>query len=1677
MSVLDSVSLYVCIAMTKYFTNINSTALKKPTLAVLLASFFIGIVTKGYSQETPLKIQSTPRQKGQLKNYQRCFTMEAMEEAIKKDPTLPEKWRLEGERQYQLYLQRQQQGNQRVARVEAAPTIIPVVFHLVDAAATLNGISDRDIIEQVEILNRDYGGNKLDQYLSVIPPEIAARVGRINLKFVLARRDPSGALTNGIERKANATPDHVSIKSSASGGLDAWDVTKYLNVWCGTFSGSDAGLLGISTFPFTTGQGAQGVVIAISTLPYAGNTSRSYYPDFAEGATLSHEIGHYFYLYHTFGDSPSCNNNDFQIQSGWPLPLGAGPEGDDSPMQKGTASSNFVFGNPSMNYKDGCAVEAFGMMYGCFMNYFDDRAMFMFSDGMRKRVEGCINLYRPGLLTTNGATPPSAVTDAFMVNVSPRGLPERRSYIVNNTPFQAIVRNNGTTNLNSVTINVAMDGGAPVATTFPVTLTPGTDTTLSLAAISGTAGNHTLVVFTSGPNGATDNFLYNDTLRSYIHIHGGTTTLPLSEGFTSGTFPPPGWLIANPNGDPNNTWKIDGASGFTAAGSAFFDNYNINQIGTLDDLITPAIDLGSAGGAVLTFRVANAVYDDVDVSTWDGLEVYVSGNGGKTYSLAYKKTGIHLTTVPATTDAFTASPAEPTKWREETIGLTPYMIAGQKMIIKFRNTNAFGNNTYLDDIKINAISFNDAQVSTIISPANGSTTVCAPTTPVVTIKNLGSLTLTSATINVQLNGVLVGTQAWTGSLVNGASTNVTLSSVPITPIVGSNTLKIYTTLPNGVADEIAANDTATSVFIRTNGINLPVVEGFESTAFPPAGWSISPATGSTWQRANAGSASASSAKADFWNFNAGTTFTLTSPYINVAGESTVIVKFDIAHKKFNNLNDRLQVLVTNDCGVTFTTIYDKTSGAAGCTNCLATTTQGSNLADGGFVPNSPDNWRTDTIVLTGAILSTGNIQLRFVATSANGDNLYIDNIDIDRQYQRDISVSKINKPLNFECSNTVVPQVVVSNPGSQDISSYQVVYSIDGGSQQVLTITTPLTAGSSTTVTLPVSSTFSAGTHTITVFTRGPVALSGTGDEKTRNDTLTKTFTVKVLSPALLVEDFESPVSFPSPGWSIFDPNTNVTWQRTSPGYNSPNSAFIDNYDFDLRGQLDYIVSPPVNVTGADSIITTFDVAYKYYFDGSVSAFDSLAVVGSTDCGNTFTTVLFNRGGAQLAGPAGSSADPYTNPVTNDWQHYRVAAAGSVLSNGSLVLGYRNKNGFGNNMFIDNINVAALFKRDLEVVSIDKPKGIECTSGFTATVTVRNRGIETVTGFSIVYRIDNGILQTTNLTGINLVRGATMTVPLTPAVSALSPGPHNIIVYSINPVTVSGTGDMITANDTLRKDFGIPSTVPAPVTEGFESSTFPPPGWTVVNPDASITWAKANVGNNSASSAYINNYNYSTPGRIDELYSPIVSFTGVDSISLSFDLAAATYSYPGSTNIPLDTLQVLVSRDCGNTFTSIYKKWGIELQTLNAPNEAQPLEFFPSSPSQWRKETIDISTFAPDGPLQIVFRNTSNFENNIFIDNISLQTKTLPARIKNEGFLVLPNPFSSQFNVWHYQQPSNLRYISVYNSIGQLVWTKQFNTNAQKTETVDLTGMPAGIYVVQLTYSDKKSSSRKVVKY
>ena len=112
-----------------------------------------------------------------------------------------------------------------------------------------------------------------------------------------------------------------------------------------------------------------------------------------------------------------------------------------------------------------------------------------------------------------------------------------------------------------------------------------------------------------------------------------------------------------------------------------------------------------------------------------------------------------------------------------------------------------------------------------------------------------------------------------------------------------------------------------------------------------------------------------------------------------------------------------------------------------------------------------------------------------------------------------------------------------------------------------------------------------------------------------------------------------------------------------------------------------------------------------------------------------------------------------------------------------------------------------------------------------------------------------------------------------------------------------------------------------------------------------------------------------------------------------------------------------------------------------------------------------------------MFRLGANYENNIFIDDITLYTKVLPPALKERGLLILPTVNKGQFSVWHYQQPTTLQSVSVYNEVGQLVWRRQFRSNAEKWIAVNLQGQAAGTYFVRLTYQDaSRNLTQRIIK-
>jgi hypothetical protein len=277
--------------------------------------------------------------------------------------------------------------------------------------------------------------------------------------------------------------------------------------------------------------------------------------------------------------------------------------------------------------------------------------------------------------------------------------------------------------------------------------------------------------------------------------------------------------------------------------------------------------------------------------------------------------------------------------------------------------------------------------------------------------------------------------------------------------------------------------------------------------------------------------------------------------------------------------------------------------------------------------------------------------------------------------------------------------------------------------------------------------------------------------------------------------------------------------------------------------------------------------------------------------------------------------------------------------------------------------------------------------------------------------------------------------------------------------------------------FGVKNPVPLPVKEDFESTTFPPGNWNKVNPDNQNSWQKTNLAaRNGVSSIQMKNFDYTPAGQVDEFISPLMNYSNVDSVYLQFQLSASTFSFPGSTEIPLDTLEVLVSTDCGKSYVSVYKKWGAELQTLGNVNTGNPSEFIPRTQNQWRQEQINLTDLlGKSNTFLVSFRNTSNTENNIYIDDINIYTTVLPAKLKNNGYLISPNPFRNRFLLRHYPTAEKFKGLEIFNATGQKVYSNMISPGSGASSIdVNLGSLPAGVYMVRLLYTDKIVTERVI---
>lgn len=222
---------------------------------------------------------------------------------------------------------------------------IPVVVNVL-YRTTAENISQAQIQSQIDALNKDFNALNSD-YNTANNPYSSVRAN-VGISFVL-----DAVYRKSTTKTSWGTTD--SCKKTASGGMAPTSPTTKLNLWVATIGG---GILGYAQFPGGS-SATDGVVIDSK---YFGTTGTATYP-FNLGRTATHEIGHWMNLRHIWGDA-TCGNDQVS----------------DTPLHN-TAN----YGVPAVGHRSTCTGTPLEM-YMNYMDYTDDRGMYMFSNGQKSRM-------------------------------------------------------------------------------------------------------------------------------------------------------------------------------------------------------------------------------------------------------------------------------------------------------------------------------------------------------------------------------------------------------------------------------------------------------------------------------------------------------------------------------------------------------------------------------------------------------------------------------------------------------------------------------------------------------------------------------------------------------------------------------------------------------------------------------------------------------------------------------------------------------------------------------------------------------------------------------------------------------------------------------------------------------------------------------------------------------------------------------------------------------------------------------------------------------------------------------------------------------------------------------------------------------------------------------------------
>ncbi len=540
---------------------------------------------------------------------------------------------------------------QRVASATALYTI-PVVFHVMHNYGT-EDIPKQQILDAMVVLNESF--QKLNSDTGDVIPFFQPIFADAQIQFRLANIDPQGNCTDGITRT------RTSLTYSAGNNVKTlidWPSDKYLNIWVVQHIAS--GAAGYAYYPGVSSN-IDGVEILYD---YVGGPQIGHY----QSRSLTHEVGHYLNLPHTWGNSNSaglasnCSIDDGIFDT--PNCIGSTPSGCNLTQNTcGSGPSDSV--DNVQNYMDYASCHK------------------MFTEGQKAVMHAALNssagsrdnLWSQGNLLATGTEDGHVVTAC----VPKADFSNKPIYICEGG---TVFFDDKSWRGDATAWQWNFPGG-----------TPDTSSSQNPSVVYNTPGSYDVKLKVSNSAGV------DSLIRSMLVTvlpDTGTNMIPYSEGFETIGIPGNDWSIENEG--TSNAFAITSAAAASGSFSVRLLNQSGNSNGNVDALITPTINLLNVSGAVLTYKYAFAAKGVSDSSFF---KVLASNDCGESWVQRLLKTSAALQTAPPTTGNFIPTVSQ---WATQTVSLAQSMFSGKPSVrIKFEFDQESGNNFYIDDINISGI--------------------------------------------------------------------------------------------------------------------------------------------------------------------------------------------------------------------------------------------------------------------------------------------------------------------------------------------------------------------------------------------------------------------------------------------------------------------------------------------------------------------------------------------------------------------------------------------------------------------------------------------------------------------------------------------------------------------------------------------------------------------------------------------------------------------------------------------------------------------------------------------------------------------------------------------------------------------------------------------------------------